>query len=809
MGSGDPVHTGSALQQCHPRAVASTSSRAVGSSVRLEHNKVDAFVAGLLDTLKHSLQGRYVVSREIGHGGMAVVYLAQDVRHDRPVAIKVLEPDLAILLGTERFLREIRVAARLHHPHLLPLYDSGEVDGSLFYVGPYIEAGSLRDRLHREGALPQRLALRLVRESAEALDYAHRNNVVHRDIKPENLLLEDDHALVADFGIARAISAAAQDRAAVALTQAGLLVGTPSYMSPEQANGEALDGRADVYSLGCVLFELITGRQAFPGSTPLEILAKRWSAPLPTLQSAGIAAPAVLEALVERAIAKLPADRFQTAREFADALSLAEASLARSDGAPTRVAAIGTTGPVLTPAASMTPTKVSLAVLPFVNLSADRENEYFSDGLTEELINVFAKMQGLRVAARTSAFAFKGKEVDVREIGQRLNVTTVLEGSVRRAGNRLRITAQLISTVDGYHLWSETYDREVADVFAVQDELSRAIAGALKLRLVERAAPTDDLEAYTLYLRGRYFWNRRTVEGYRHGIEQFEAALRRDPNYALAHAGIADCYSMLAFDHYGGMPPRDGMPKAKAAAERALELDGSLAEANTTLAVIALLFDWDWAGAERRFRAATQLNRNYAQAYHWMSHLLSTRQRHEESYRAIHRALELDPMSLILHQNLGRALHFAGRHAEAAAQLEKTVEMDPAFASTYEALSRPLCSLGRLEEAEALIRTGIEKGGPWAMLVSSLGYVAGLRGDRAEALRCLAELEDQQQRVYVPATHLACIHLGLNDIDACARELVRMQAQHSSIIPWLKVDPRWTPLHAHPGFSHLMEHANV
>jgi serine/threonine-protein kinase len=424
-------------------------------------------VIDVLDQLQVALESRYTIQREIGHGGMAVVYLAQDLRHERMVALKVLQPRFSKALGADRFLREIKVAAKLHHPHLLPLYDSGDAGGLLYYVTPYVEGGSLRQLLTREGRLRPAKALRIAHEIADALDYAHRNQVIHRDIKPENILLEEDHAIVADFGVARAISAAADCR----LTQAGILLGTPAYMSPEQANGEALDGRSDVYSLGCVIYEMLVGHAPFTHANPMALLAARVISAAPKVRSADASVPAAVDHLVGRALALLREHRHQSAAELEVALGVAEQEIAYWTPTP------GMTQPAARMAA--------LAVLPFVNMSNDPDNEFFSDGITEELINALTRVKGLRVASRTSVFAFKGQDLDVREIAQRLNVSAVLEGSVRRAGNRLRVTTQLINAADGYHIWSESYDRQLADVFEVQDELSRSIVNTLRPKLVE------------------------------------------------------------------------------------------------------------------------------------------------------------------------------------------------------------------------------------------------------------------------------------------------------------------------------------
>ncbi|HEU5170770.1 MAG TPA: protein kinase, partial [Gemmatimonadales bacterium] len=539
------------------------------------------------------MRGRYTLLRELGRGGMATVYLARDLKHDRQVALKVLRPEVAAELGIQRFLREIKVAAQLHHPHILPLYDSGTIRTSKsdappspYYVMPYVPGESLRERLEREGSLPPDDAVRLTREIAEALDYAHRSHIVHRDIKPENILLEEGHAVVTDFGIARAMVVAGEGN----LTGVGLTVGTPAYMSPEQAMGEAeLDGRSDVYSLGCVLFELLAGTPPFTGATGIALMTQRWVGLAPRVRARRPEISEAVDEAVARALARDPADRFPTAADFAQALAAASAATTPSPFART----------VATDTRSAD--EASIAVLPFVNLSPDRETEYFSDGITEEIINALTQVRGLRVVARTSAFAFKGKELDVREIGSRLNVRTVVEGSVRRAADRVRITAQLVNTADGYHIWSNTYDRTMADIFAVQDELARAIAGALQQRVGRGDSgalvkpPTGSMEAYSLYLRGHYSWNRRTPEGYRAAIEDFERAVALDPEFAPPYAGTAYCWAMLGFDEFGVLPPAEAMPKAKAAAERALELDPVLPQAHGSRGLVAFLYDWDWA----------------------------------------------------------------------------------------------------------------------------------------------------------------------------------------------------------------------
>ncbi len=416
-------------------------------------------MSDLAGRLEVALTGRYAIERELGHGGTALVFLGRDPKHERVVAIKVLRPELAVALGAERFLREIKLTARLNHPHILPLLDSGEAAGFLYYVMPYVEGESLRDRLVREPQLPVEEALIIAREVADALEYAHQQGVVHRDIKPENILISAGHAVVADFGIARAIQAAG----AQTVTQTGMLLGTPAYMSPEQAAGESeLDGRSDIYSLGCVLYEMWAGAPPFTGLTAQAVIAMRFTHRPPEVSSVRDGVPVWGSRAVARALARDPAERYATAAQLAAAL------IAPEPGSPAEREA---------------PTDKSIAVLPFTNMSSDPEIEYFGDGIAEEIINALAQLPGLRVAGRSSAFSFKGKREDLRVIGDKLSVGTVLEGSVRKAGAQLRITAQLVNVADGYHLWSERFDREPEDVFAIQEEIARTIAERLQVSL--------------------------------------------------------------------------------------------------------------------------------------------------------------------------------------------------------------------------------------------------------------------------------------------------------------------------------------
>src|SRR4051812_38249700 len=497
---------------------------------------------------------------------MASVYLAEDLKHGRKVALKVLLPGgHGQGYEPQRFLREIRIAARLSHPQILPVHDSGECDGLLYFVMPYAGCETLRDRLSREGPLPIDAALRITRAVAAALGYAHRHGVIHRDIKPENILLQEGEPVVADFGVATAMSAAGGDN--VYTTDRGVAVGTPAYMSPEQASAERdLDGRSDLYSLACVLYEMLAGQPPFAGTGARATMVRHLIETPAPIRAVRPTVPLAVELALQRALAKSPDERFAGMEEFCDAL-LAPVS-------------------VPMPVASWSSTR-AIAVLPFVNASTDPENEYFSDGMTDELINALVKVEGLQVASRASVFALKNQQLDTQTIGHRLNVSTLLEGSVRKAANRLRITVQLSSVTDGRTLWSDRYDREMADIFAIQDEIAQHIVQTLRASFLgDLGDPTPvryraNMRAYSLYLKGRFWWNRRTQADTARAVKYFEDAIAEDPDYALAYTGLADSYA-LEID-YSGAPVKAGLERAKLEARKAIQLDDTLAEAHTSL----------------------------------------------------------------------------------------------------------------------------------------------------------------------------------------------------------------------------------
>jgi len=735
-------------------------------------------------SLTSSLADRYTIERLIGHGGMATVHLAEERKHRRKVAIKVLRHELGASVGAERFMREIGIAAQLSHPHIVPLIDSGESDGLLYYVSPFVAGGSLRDRLNKQKQLPIDDALRIAHEVGAALDYAHRNGFVHRDVKPENILFADDHALLADFGIAHVANPGGEP-----LTLGGLALGTPEYMSPEQAAGEREIGVAgDVYGLACVFYEMVAGEPPFKGDSPRATMAKQVTERARPLRVLRPDAPAGFERVLEKALAKDPAQRYPTVVEFCDALTRARTEPSRAFMMTTR----------------------SIAVLPFVNSSPDPDNEYLSDGITDELINALAKVQGLRLASRTSVFALKGKAQDVRAIGALLEVSEVLEGSVRRSGDNLRITTQLTSTEDGHLMWSERYDRKLHDVFAIQDEIARTIVTQLRsTSLVEPAAPTvnrhtENVQAYGLYLRGRYFWNKRTSADVYEGIRYFEQAIALDPTYALAYTGLADSYS-LHID-YRNVPVHEGHEKAKFYARKAIALDDTLAEAHASLAWSLFVYDWKWDEAAREFRRAIELDPRYAPAHQWYAFMLASKGKFDEALLEGHTAQENDPASVSVRRSLGYAYLYARRYDQARYHLERAIAMNTEAEESHRILGLILTFQKQFGAAEAALRDALalaEKGGTYTKATLAFSLAAG--GDESYAREVAAELDEKRRNEYVSPVELALTYIGLGENDKALDWVDTSIDERRGWAAYLRVHPVLDPLRGEPRFGELVK----
>lgn len=640
--------------------------------------------------IRELLAPTYTVDRELGRGGMATVWLAQDTKHERVVALKVLHPGLAESLGPERFLREIKVVARLNHPHILPLFDSGEVEGFLYYVMPYIEGESLRERLERENQLPIDEAVRHTFSIASALDYAHRQNVIHRDVKPENVMLFEGEAMVMDFGIAKSVIESGER----SITQSGALFGTPAYVSPEQAAGAGrVDGRADQYSLAVVLYEMLAGDRPFSGIPEVEAFAKRFNETPTPIRQLREGVPESLETALTKAMAPDPDVRYPNIALFAQAIGA---------GAAANSITIHTS-----PRPTVSAAK-SVAVLPFTNMSADAENEYFADGIAEEIINALTKVQSLRVASRTSSFAFKGKNDVIAEIGRKLKVSTVLEGSVRKVGNKLRITAQLINVADGYHLWAEQYDREMRDIFAIQEDISQAIVKSLRVILSEgeklaiAKVRTVDVNAYDYYLRGRKFFHQHRRKSLEYAVQMFEKAIEIDDTYGLAYAGIATASSLL-YTYFDRRPVN--AIQADVASQKALELAPDLAEAHLARA-IALRLGEHAADADDEFEAAIKLDPKLFDAFYFYGRARKYQRRYAESVKLLERASQLQPEDFQAPAFLGGSYAGMGMRAEATAArrravklIEQRLDLNPDDARAYNLGATTLAKLGNIPRA--------------------------------------------------------------------------------------------------------------
>jgi serine/threonine protein kinase/Tfp pilus assembly protein PilF len=744
-----------------------------------------------LDRLGPALAGRYTLDRELGRGGMATVYLADDLKHRRKVAIKVLHPELGSLLGPDRFIREIQIAASLNHPHILPLYDSGVAEGLLYYVMPYVRGESLRQKISRETQLSIAEAIDIVRQVASALEYAHVHGLIHRDIKPENILLHEGEAMVADFGIALGLASGEGRKRGSGgeerLTGTGITLGTPHYMSPEQSAGErTLDARSDVYSLACVLYELLAGEPPYTGPSAQAVIAKRFTDPIPRVRRLRATVSPAMEQAIMKALATSPADRFPSAATFIEALT-----------AP----------------AGEQPRSPSVAVLPFRNLSTDPENEFFADGITEDVIAQLSKIRSLKVISRTSVMQFKNREQSLREIGATLEVATLLEGSVRRAGDRVRIVAQLIDAEADQHLWAETYDRQLTDIFAIQTDVALQIASALEAELSpdERKRihrkPTSDVRAYQLYLKGRQYYSRYTAESIQQGIEYFRKAIAVDPDYALAHTGLALTYAELAAGE-GGAPvrPDEAYREAKQAIARALALDSQLGEAHSVLALLKFTRDFDWAGAEEEFKLALELSPGAADIYDHYGWLCAALERWDEALVLVKRAQELDP--LMHRADVATTLLRAGRNQEALEAALRCVELDD-FARGRSTLGWAYMKNGMLAQGLAELEQAAALAPENVMFRAQLGQAYAMAGKTADARDMLRQLEQLSQERYVSPYHMAYVYTGLGETDRAMDYLERAFEERAGSVYGIKGSFLFTNLHSHPRFQALLRKMNL
>jgi TolB-like protein/tRNA A-37 threonylcarbamoyl transferase component Bud32/Flp pilus assembly protein TadD len=731
----------------------------------------------------------YKILEMLGGGGMGVVYKAQDVKLKRTVALKFLPPEFNLESAAKtRLMLEAQAASALQHHNIVTIHEIDETpDGRLFICMDCYEGQTLKEKI-AEGPLQIGEALDIAKQTAEGLAKAHEAGLVHRDIKPANIIVTQDRVVkILDFGLAK-LAGATQ------VTKTGTTVGTIAYMSPEQVTGETVDHRSDLWSLGAVLYEALAGQRPFNAEYEAAILYEILNAAPRPLRDLRPRLPVELERIVTRALAKDPVGRYQSAKELASDLGVLrrKIELGMADGA-----------------VSAQEPKASVAVLPFTNMSADREQEYFCDGMAEEIINALTKVQELRVVARTSAFSFKGKTEDVREIGRKLNADAVLEGSVRKAGNRLRVTAQLINVTDGYHVWADRYDGNMEDVFAVQDEISRAIVQKLTAELVRKPPGelvkryTENLKAYHLYLKGRYHQNLRTRPNLEASAASFKGALQEDDRYALAYAGLADTYALSGF--YSVLAPKDAFPRATELALRAIELDGSLAEAYTSLGYARVQYDWgEWDDAERAFLRAIELDPRYATAHHWYGLFLMLRGRMEESVAHAQRALECDPFSLIVHTFLNWVTYLRRDYDLTVAGLRTTLEFDPNFVPAHFFLGLALAQQRKFDEAVLEFERADVAFGGSGLFRAARAYALPLAGRQAEAEKILDGFEDPSQTMYVPRYYVAAARLAMGQTDRAFDELERAFAERDFWLMFLSVDPIFDTIRSAPRFATLL-----
>jgi serine/threonine protein kinase/tetratricopeptide (TPR) repeat protein len=774
------------------------------------------------------------IIERLGAGGMGVVYKAVDTRLNRAVALKFL-PDnmLQDAQALERFRREARAASALNHPGICTIYDIGEQHGRGFIAMEFIDGETLRSHIHGT-ALPLEETLKLGIQIADALDAAHAQGIIHRDIKPANIFVtKRGQAKVLDFGLAKLVPKGVAPTGADfggevpgSSSIVGIISGTPSYMSPEQVRGDNLDQRTDIFSLGLLLYEMATGRQAFSGGTGGRIIeAVLTRSPVPA-RSINPDISSRLEQIINKALLKDRDQRYQhaadiradlqrlerendtvgiTADEFAPPILRSTTSHLHPTGGHTAQNSTPQTGAVRSERVS----KIidSLAVLPFENASRDPQNEYLSDGIAGSLINILATVPKLRVIAQSTVFRYKGRPIDPQAVGRELSVRAVLTGRIMQSGGSLRIGTELVDVATGSQLWGAQYDRKPGDIFAIQDEISNEISGKLRLKLTRAEKKrltkhqTDDAEAYRLYLKGRHHWNRWTEDGFYKAIEYFQQAVEKDPGYALAYTGLADSYVLLGWNSY--LPPKEAFPKGKMAAMTALRLDPNLGEAHTPLAAVLWLHDWQWQEAQREFERSLALNPAHPTASHWYAEYLMTMGRHVEAIARIKNSQELDPLSLIISVAIGRDFYMARRYDDALEQLRRTVELDPNYPVTHWVLGLLLRKMGRYELAIDEGEKGVKLSGGSPLMNAALAQTLATAGKREKAIQILDDLTNLTKQKYVAPYFFAGIHIGLGEDDRAIEYLEKSYEEHSHWLIYLHLDPSMDSLRSNPRFQNL------
>jgi len=770
----------------------------------------------------------YRIIEMLGAGGMGVVYKAEDTRLHRFVALKFLSDRAQDSQALERFRREAQAASALNHPGICTIYDIGEQGSRPFIAMEYIDGDTLRSHIGGK-ALPVEETLRLGIQIADALDAAHSDGIIHRDVKPSNVFVtRRGQAKVLDFGLAKlvpkgvAASTGVSGELPDSTSIAGIISGTPSYMSPEQVRGDNLDQRTDIFSLGLLLYEMATGRQAFSGSTGGVIIeAVLTRTPVP-VRSINPNIPPGLEEIIDKALRKDRDERYPHAADVRTNLQQLEGGdYSRGSAREKDAAAARSNVPARNfPAQSVAsrPERVSkvidsLAVLPFENTSRDPEHEYLSDGIPGSLINILAIIPKLRVMAQSTVLRYKGRGIDPQAVGRELNVRAVLTGRIMQSGESLRIGAELVDVATGSQLWGAQYDRKLGDIFAIQDEISDEISGKLRLKLTRAEKKrltkreTHDTEAYRLYLKGRHHWNRWTEDGFYKAIEHFQQAVERDPGYALAHTGLADSYVLLGWNGY--LRPIDAFPKGKMAAMKALRLDPDLGEAHTSLAAALWLHDWQWKEARSEFSRSLELNPNYPTANHWYAEFLMTMGWQADAVARMKKSQELDPLSLIISVAIGWAFYMARQYDDALAQLRRTVELEPHYPVTYWILGMLLRKMGNYELAITEGEKGVKLSGGSPLMSAALAQTFAIAGKRDQAIQILDDLTRLSLNKYVAAYFFAGIYVGLGEDNRAIECLEKAYEEHSHWLIYLHIDPGMDGLRRNPRFQDLLRRVGL
>jgi serine/threonine-protein kinase len=743
---------------------------------------------------------------------MGEVYLAEDTKLDRKVALKILPFEFAEdAERMNRFVLEAKSASALNHPNILTIHEIGESKGTHFIATEFIDGEMLRDRLQNK-ELPIEEALDVAVQIASALAAAHEAGITHRDIKPENIMIRRDGLVkVLDFGIAKhrvsgglEIDSEGETRIQFQ-TKAGKIMGTTAYMSPEQTRGKETDARTDIWSFGCILYEMLTRRQAFHGETTADVLANIIYREPESIFTHREDTPDDLERIITKTLSKNKDERYQSTKELFNDLKQLQTQML--------VDAVLIRNPEVRNIIQSSAVLNSIAVLPFANISAEKDNEYFSEGLTEEIIMNLSKMHMLRVVPRGSTMHYVKEGKTYKQAAEELGVRYLLDGGVRRHGKDLRITAQLIDTGNDSYLWSETYRGTLQDIFEIQEKVATEIVGALQVRLSPdekhnlKKRFTENTEAYQLYLQGRFFWNKRSQEGIKTAIKYFEKAIEKDEQYALAWAGIADSYGLLG--EYGNIQRKELFPKAEAAVKKALEIDDELAEVHTSLASLLMLNKWDWVNSEKEFKLALELNPNYATTHHWYSQWFLAMGRLEEALDMISRATELDPVSQAILKDKGLVLYFKRRYDDAIEMARKTLELDSNYSAAHRLLSLSYQGKGQFDDA-------IEENRKWGNLTGnqidtniSLAQLYAVSGNPEEAKQLVKAVEEEKHTVSNVNRGLALVYAALGEDDTTFKLLEKSYNMREEALLNLKVDPKLDRLASDPRFIALLKKIGV